>query len=80
MSDVIAVKLLQIAADGSCRNARAEQVCVSAAAKIERLKEERDKYREAAEIFRDFGVFDNAHHDYDKKQLARARWTMTGDR
>lgn len=44
---------------------------------IDRLREERDKYREAAEIFRDFGEFDARSH-YEKQQLRRAKWTMTG--
>ena len=44
---------------------------------IEDLTAERDKYREAAEIFRDFGEFDLARREYDKKQLARAQRIMT---
>ena len=40
---------------------------------IERLKEELDKYREAAEIFRDFGRFHHLHTAYDTRQVAKAR-------
>jgi hypothetical protein len=66
-------KLRTIAGDGSCCNAHAEEVCISAAAEIERLQKGLDKYREAAEVLRDFGDFHNLYRTYDKSRVGWAK-------